>query len=269
MAQHFFLVTNLVRTIIFPFLCIRFVHAYISKASRALPVPVNFVSSKWSFYNSVLEASDLEMKFQNQFRGLLIGHSFVSGYKHHLCNLYKNESPKTSICQHLNLSKLVEFIDFIDIPGGLVEVEKILSMIHDHDKYNFILIDLGSNDLAQGIKPLNVAYQLSILGEKLVQQKTAPHVVFFQIIPRIGPWSSEIAHLFNKDAILTNQILRTFCDVDRTLSLHSHRGVWQNPITEWSMDGIHLNSQLGRNIYTASLKRAILHGIKANYFTSN
>ena len=195
----------------------------------------------------------------------VLGHSFVEGTEHHLrgglSSLTGSETAK-----RLHLSNLVKRVYLLGQRGAAVShpvhnLYSLPSTLLNRVRPSYAIVDLGSNDLAAGVAPLEVATKLVDLANLLIEDHGLTHVTLCQILKR----NSGLGHLtqaqFADLAYQTNNYLRIMCEGEVSLSYHVHQGFWDRDVTIWSQDGIHPNRREGRKLYIKSLRRALFKAI--------
>ena len=190
-------------------------------------------------------------------KGLLYGHSFVYGLQQHLEHI--GVCTPSEVAKHLKVNDHIEALHLFGERGlGMqahnfaVPHELLLELCPD-----FVILNIGGNDLAQGTSPLVVASAVVQLGEGLVRDYAVRDVIICSAIPRTGHLHGITPDLYTANTAQFNKCLRHFCDVDPTLHYHTHRGFWNNDITMWSHDGCHPNTPAGRRKYKQSIRLAV------------
>lgn len=90
--------------------------------------------------------------------GMVIGHSFVAGYLHHLQN---NNGGRTltpaQLAAHFKIKKHISSFYLVGNRGATIN--NVIPRRHLREfRPNFVIIDIGSNDLAKpNSEPLNIA----------------------------------------------------------------------------------------------------------------
>lgn len=184
--------------------------------------------------------------------GIVLGHSFVLSFKHYL----ENKSLFNKVEQHLRVSHHVSQLDFYGISGASVDDLECVVPYLSETSYDFLIIDIGSNDLANCQSPLSTAFKVTEFADKIIKNTSIKHIALCSVLCR----GSRIPVTFDKFSKLVsqyNQILKTLCEAENYLTYHTHRGFWDQPIETWSRDRVHVNSAEGRRKYAASLRRAI------------
>jgi len=127
---------------------------------------------------------------------------------------------------------------------------------------DFVIIDVGTNDLAAGATPLSVASTLFEVCTSLILHHAVLHVTLCSALYRDSNIHTT-PQLFKHNVNLFNTILSDLCFVDPQIDYHTHRGFWASPIEEWSRDGIHPNTSVGRQKYKTSIRSAVYNTLKS------
>lgn len=158
----------------------------------------------------------------------------------------------------LKVSNIVQNLFIHGRGGATINEDSVPWKLIQIFKPRAVLIDLGSNDIANGLSPLNTAYQLTLLADKLHNTYHVEDIILCSIINRTEGLHSTSKNKFGADIQLFNKILKTLCEDYKHLSYHLHKGTWTVPLEKLSKDGIHLNTALGRKVYTSSIRRALI-----------
>ena len=194
-------------------------------------------------------------------KGVLLGHSFVKGLYDHLHYINASHTLSSqSIAYALRLSNVSPSIDLLGYRGAsttsiLRSANQTLKSIHP----DFVIIDLGSNDLKDGQEPLSVAARLIELANHLISSIQVKVVVLCSALPRGNP--STCTHLYNQ-IYRFNGYLKNFCAVESRIVFWLHKGFWQKPISAWSRDSVHPNTHLGRHLYKRSIRAATFRAVQ-------
>ena len=126
------------------------------------------------------------------------------------------------------------------------------------DNYDLIILDLGCNDIASGIKPMRVMINMVGLAEKLV--KHGFNVLIMSMLPRVRkPWNFSDHSLFD-DIKKYNFLLRNHCQGELRLGYFPQNGFFSKPIEATTIDGIHPHMKPG-SPYFKNLRRALFKGL--------
>ena len=192
-------------------------------------------------------------------KGALLGHSFVTSL-HSQLSLppgYVQATPQ-HVAQQLRISHHVSHLHLLGHRGATATDFPLPSILQqlNHKKPRFVIIELGTNDLATGTCPLQVASAVVDIANAILQVRYVHHVVINSILPRSNNLSIP-PHHFLANLHRCNLYLSHFCDVEPKLTYHAHRGFSSIPFQTWSRDGIHPTATTGLRLYKTSLRRAI------------
>ena len=130
-----------------------------------------------------------------KFVGCLVGHSFVSGLRAHLIVHGRNNSPQNTqqtrsesriIAKKLRLNELLDSLHLIEYNGTQIcKMRAYISPLKCMTNPDFILLNLGTNDLAVGTPPLEVAIRLVEVSKTLMKEiPSVKQIVLISAIPR-------------------------------------------------------------------------------------
>ena len=126
------------------------------------------------------------------------------------------------------------------------------------ENYDLIIIDLGCNDIASGIKPMRVMINMVGLAEKLA--KHGFNVLIMSMLPRVRkPWNFSDHSLFD-NIKKYNLLLRNHCHGELRLGYFPQNGFFSKPIEATTIDGIHPHMQPGSPYFT-NLRWALFKGL--------
>ena len=137
-------------------------------------------------------------------------------------------------------------------------------------KPSIVMIDIGSNDLAH-ITKVNPGLMLELATKitDLATNLSTRVVILNGILPRTAGMSTDTV-TFLKNSELYNQFLKNICESSTNLVYNKLRGfthTWIDnteqilPVSQWSTDGIHCNTQQSKTRYRTRVKQAILSQI--------
>ena len=130
---------------------------------------------------------------------------------------------------------------------------------------DILLVDIGSNEIAQGAQPTRVAASI----EQWVQEasRVFPGVIcLLSVVPRAAGLVIMTPEQFLNAASELEALLKLLPKSHGNVLYHKHKGFYEreelgvkSPLIpyDWSHDGIHPNNQLGRKKYKNSLCLAI------------
>lgn len=136
--------------------------------------------------------------------------------------------------------------------------KKIYNINHDTVKAakpNIIGLELGINDLINGKPPSEVAKVIKNTAVELLKADSAEVIVIFGVLGSDRVTDQEgIRQCNNK--------LYYLCKSHPNIVFMHHRELRYENIKNWSKDGIHANTELGRHLYTKSIRRAVFIGVE-------
>lgn len=188
--------------------------------------------------------------------GLVLGHSFVHSIHSHLKNSSHN-SP-ADIARTLHLHYIISELHMHGIRGARI-CHTSFSIPHDlllQSTPDFVILDFGSNDLASGSSPFQVASRLIQLAERLRSQYHVRSIVICSVLHRQAHLRTLSPQQFSAAALQLNSLMKDYAGTDPLTFYHNHKGFWTTPVQAWSRDGVHPNSTLGRKRYSKSLRKA-------------
>lgn len=198
--------------------------------------------------------------------GLLVGHSFVHGLHSHL-SPHNQPSTGHSLARALHIHSIVQEFHLHGERGARLCSPTFALPTHllTRARPDFVILDLGSNDIATGTPPFDVAAKLIQITDILISQYHVRCVVMCSIVNRQSHIAMP-ADQFATAAYQLNHYLRNFAATNNRAMYHVHKGFWNCPISSWSRDGIHPNTSAGRKKYLKSIRRAIFTALQT--FTS-
>ena len=170
------------------------------------------------------------------------------------------ENNSNTISSQLRLNNFLDSLHLFGKGGAKISNDFDLDYFRDQVKSvrpDFVIIDIGTNDLAAGVQPLSVAVKVVDFANDLLHRiSSVKHVRICSAILRDRVDISE-SELFKQKIFSFNNYLLNLCAV----SYHVHKGFWTNSISEWSRDGIHPNNSVGRKNYKQSVRIAVFRSI--------
>jgi hypothetical protein len=202
--------------------------------------------------------------------GCLIGHSFVSGLHQHLSGRLHHYATPRDCAKELKISNLVKDLHLIGMRGATIVNNPMLIPKNELlvTKPDFVIINCGTNDMAKGIPPLNVAMELFETAQKLLLESEIKHVILCSAIYRSKGLHFHSETEFCSVVDIFNQVLSDMCGEEKHITYHTHRGFWRTetgtslPTNVWSNDGIHPNTVVGRKKYKRSIRDAVFNVLK-------
>ena len=197
---------------------------------------------------------------------MLIGHSFVYGLQQHLDP--RDQASPSEIARKLSIHRIVHSFHLYGQRGAQV-CSRSYALPHrqlTHVKPDFVILDLGSNDLASDIPPFQVATKLVELAHTLRSRYHVNTVIISSILNRQAHLKHITPEQFATAAYQTNNYVKNFLDSHPQLTYHVHKGFWAHSSDIWSRDGVHPNTQAGRQKYVKSIRKAVFTALQT--FTS-
>ena len=191
--------------------------------------------------------------------GVVLGHSFVYGLAQTVHRSLDEDFWPSQVAYHFRVSHHYDNVHLIGQRGAKVGDIMPLYRSANLSSADCVLLDVGSNDLASGESPLNVAAGILHAARRILKDHHVKHVAVCSILYRERAIGQMSAANFQDLVHKTNTYLRTFCSQDNSIHYHTHRGFWTEAVKTWSKDAIHPNSTKGREKYKKSLRRALLH----------
>jgi len=145
-------------------------------------------------------------------------------------------------------------------------------------QYDIVIVDCGSNDLANGFNAIEIANNLLLFGRRCIQHG-AKIVFLTSIIPRRRRINcSEEQFFYRAEAF--NKQLKQMCVPEKQISFHRHSGFATNgdcktkqPVFMWSEDDIHPSGRRrhpqqksGMEKYHQSIKTALHRALHRHRF---
>ena len=208
---------------------------------------------------------------------LIIGHSFIR-------RLQAEHFPThaANITTRPNARLLAKSLDLTDYYSGIytvchkVNTVKSLSSVIAEIKnivakvnINIILLDLGSNDLAQ---LANVSPRLCLKLAEIItdfaltlRKKFCKGVIIHSVVPRTRRLAAS-PPVFTSNLKLYNNFVKQFLATEQTEKFVKLKGFYPSgcpalhtSVAEWSGDGIHCTTKEGRHRYTARVRHSLLY----------
>lgn len=187
----------------------------------------------------------------------VLGHSFVSGFAHHLQTMHSSTLSPSDVAFHLGVDNSCKRVHLIGFRGA-----HISRLYHGHfsDQIQpqLVIIDCGSNELACGQPPLEVASNIVDCAKHLLSYSCVKKVLVCSLLVRTKKTGHFTNEQFAKNVNMCNHYIKVFTSSESKIHYHTHQGFWAVPPGVWSLDGVHPNSAAGRKKYLSSLRRAIL-----------
>ena len=199
--------------------------------------------------------------------GLILGHSFIHGLSQHIDS--HHAATPGQVAHRLKLDHIIDKIYLHGQRGALVcsPSYELPHRILKQAKPDFVILELGTNDLAAGFSPFQVANRLEAIGCQLKSHYHVTSVTFCAILNRQAQLHNLTPDQFATAAYETNNYLRHYAAGTPNYRYHKHPGFWTPHISTWSRDGIHPNTTAGRRKYITSIRQAAFHALES--FTSS
>ena len=212
---------------------------------------------------------------------VMIGHSFIRRLRDETFppRVAHRRIPRGQDIHHVQQNKARAFASKLRLDDNIRAIYtasngiNLIKDLHKSESLIFqirpdmILIDIGSNDLANLTdqdhnSALNFAHQVLEFAESL-----PAHLI---IINAILPRSESITcspETFRYNASHYNRIVSTFCATSPHIKFNKMWGFnfhYDNdteqtrPVSLWSLDGIHCDTQIGRKQYRSRIRHALL-----------
>ena len=184
----------------------------------------------------------------------VLGHSFVSGFSHHLRN--KGALTPYQVAVALKLQVLLDAVFFFGSRGARVTDPNFSVPITDLIRGfpSVVFLNYGTNDLAANVPPLQAAVKVFEIAKLIISQvPSVKHIMVFGAFYRAGQLECFADKVQN-----FNTHLYHLCAVEFQISYFSPPGFWKNKVSIWSKDGIHPNSIRGRELYCRALRSAFM-----------
>ena len=207
----------------------------------------------------------LERNHEGPIKVLILGHSFVAGFKRFLM-----EDPMKHNLT-LNLSAKEFMIQFSGRPGASISrIRSDLEIVSDFQP-RVCILQVGTNDIGSKPKHMHdsdweelIAGRLYALAEHLATKFGVERVVVMQILHRMPPLRP-VRHpvnipWFNERCDQINKLMAALTETQQSLRFWKHKGLFEDthlgPALE--NDGTHLNSAVGYPKYFKNIRAAIV-----------
>ena len=189
----------------------------------------------------------------------VLGHSFVSGFSHHLRN--KGALTPYQVAVALKLQFLVDAVFMWGSRGARVTDTNFSVPINDITEGlpSVVILNYGTNDLAANVPPLQAAVKVVEIAKLIISQiPSVKHIMVLGAFYRAGQLEcfANKVHDFNTHSF-------HLCAVEPQISFFPPKGFWKNDISIWSKDGIHPNSFRGRELYRSTIRSAFFTALTA------
>lgn len=187
---------------------------------------------------------------------MIIGHSFVSRLQK--CSfLEDHEAISRRLAEFMKVSNFIPHIHALGISGANVSNTYLNKFRNEVIAVNpsFVIIQLGSNDLANGTPPLSVASTLVDFAKDLLASGIKM-IVICSVLPRSTYRNpASLDHKLLLDINIFNRVLYHFCYVEASILFYKHKGFHERSPAFFTRDGVHPSVSQG-SPYWRSLRRA-------------
>lgn len=127
---------------------------------------------------------------------------------------------------------------------------------------HFVILELGINDINSETNPERVANNIYRIALELQRERATVVCINGLLVT-----SPELNISKERISLITdvNKALKKICKNEDLIMFHKHQGLRFDNIREWSRDGYHPNTVLGRLSYYKSFRRAIFRAITKVY----
>ena len=205
-------------------------------------------------------------------RGIVIGHSFVSGLADHFAHRNGGPLSASEVAVELRVSDITAEVHLAGQRGGRITDPNFALPVDAirQAQPHFAILNVGSNDLAVGTTAadqLAIATGTMALARELIDEHNVSVVVVCTVVDRYEGLPGITPNDFHEHLYHLNSMLMHFCQNEHNVHYHVMRGFWRNPITTWSWDGIHPNKPQGRTMYKKAIRKSIFLAVK--HLTNN
>ena len=193
--------------------------------------------------------------FFGLYTGCVFGHSFVSRLSSHLGHRDNHLSGLglSSICSEISVkgksgAKIDDMVDFF------------LS-IQGRNNFDFLIIDIGTNDLCGDIDGKSLAQDIiSRAWDLLSITPTLKHISFILIVKRLK-CRGKTVHEFDLEKDAFNNEIMSLCSGHSCFSFLKLR-LDDDQINIWSYDGIHPSTEVGKKRYIMGVRNQAYRIVK-------
>ena len=202
----------------------------------------------------------------------IMGHSFVYGLQEHFSNKYRDPSSlEKMIAEELKVSHNIRRVWLWGKRGATVTTMIPPTLLLANIKPDITVIDLGTNDIVQGVSAQNIADRLMQGARELLSYTKV--VVIMSVVPRTAGLRQQSAEEFRQKMNEVNEALKRHVSIhkDEPVIFVMQKGFYEmvlpeggkceKPVHLWSSDGIHPNFE-GKELYKNSLRTALCRALK-------
>ena len=140
--------------------------------------------------------------------------------------------------------------------ANIDHVSKFFSSIHGGVNFDFIIIDIGTNDLCSNVSGADLARDLvSRASDVLLHTLTLKHISFNLVVKRLKCRQRSV-DAFDLERVAFNNELKYLCQTHHQLSYFDSK-LYDDEIALWSGDGIHPTTYFGKKKYVAAVRKQI------------
>ena len=171
--------------------------------------------------------------------GCVLGHSFVSSIADHIATRHHGINNPKLVARELKLNGLLKELHLIGERGACVMHQHFQAPIDlcCHIRPHFVLLQYGSNDLAKGCLPLEVATKVVDIAHVILDAcPSVKHVKILSVINRTGNLLLPEGVTFSSQCYDFNKRMKDYCEVEMKISYQVLKGFWQDEVDKWSRD---------------------------------
>lgn len=197
-------------------------------------------------------------------RSLIIGHSFIARYRRHLISIdiQTDQGSFKDFSSSFGLSPNSPV--FLQGRGGIGLRDNSTGIEYIRNKVELLqpdvlLVEIGSNDLVDGVTPIHLATLVRNLCNELLQYSTVKFIVLFQVVNRRR--TRQLAYPeFHQARLSYNSLIQRFArENDRIYTFRHDRSILVSlKPNQISGDNIHVTTRDGFRLYHLSVRRALV-----------
>lgn len=188
-------------------------------------------------------------------RGVIFGHSFVSRLQKSLQPV--GSRPLRNFCIPLGLANDVEHIKLIGKGGAKInDLANFFDSVRYSKDIDFMIIDIGTNDLCDMIDGKTLAQELIDRAKNLLLHHQSLKQIHFNLIVRRDRCRQLSRDQFESKRVAFNDELKASVS-NITNIFWFQTSLLDNDIRKWSSDGIHPNTQFGMETYTNNVRHRV------------
>ena len=199
---------------------------------------------------------------------IVIGHSFVYGFCQYLKNKlvasHSHDTLEVYAANYLNLNNKVDQVLFMGESGATIMDDfRLPTFLLRICKPTIVILDIGTNDIVLGHSTSSICAALVDTATHLRELFNVSQVLICSCLRRERCFGNLSVTQFNDLVVCLNTQIAAATKYLPGINYHTHRGFWKEQdgmdmkVSDWSNDGIHPNSFLGRRKYSKSLQRAV------------